>query len=100
MKNRTSNGAANRTAEITTTRRTELESILEKDRQEREAEFAANEARFNARTKQLTVEIGLHEYGLLCAGAVHHETTVEELLAAWLNVCISEWANNSFLLRD
>jgi hypothetical protein len=110
MKNRT-NGAAPQAAKTThtnyhrpTARRLKIspafEKILEDDRLKRMAIYRANEAGFNAKRKQLTIEIGLDDYGLLCAGAAYHDTTVEELIAAWLNETVCDWSNNSFIFED
>jgi hypothetical protein len=100
----TTNGATPRAAKTTPAlqivkRSKGIESVLAADRREREAFYAANEAEFLSATKQLTIKIGLSEYGLLCSGAAHHDTTVEELISAWLDETVCDWSNNYFALE-
>jgi hypothetical protein len=99
---KTSNGAAK--AAITTTTKSMLpvvqrkrgEDALDFDLRQRSIRRDANRERYGKPSIPVTIMLSPVDYGLLAGGAVHHQTTVEDLVAMLVNANICEATGDGF----
>jgi hypothetical protein len=65
-----------------------------------EAGRLADRERVQMAKKTLTIEVDAYDYGHLCAGALIHNSTPEEMASCLIQERASEWSNEDFTLED